>query len=162
MENAHLKEESARWFPKPLSWKEEDRAKRREKELALDDEGRTLQKRREELLRKKKRLEAGKERLKVLETEAAALEEKLETSRAELEKARVSCELDRKELELKKSRLPYPEKRKAEAVYQALDPGKTDAQSWRQTAPKRLSIRFWRNGTGAPVPWKAKRRRRSA
>ena len=120
VENAHLKEESARWFPEPLSWKEEDRAKRREKELALDDEGKTLQKRREELLRKKKRLEAGKERLKVLEAEAAALEEKLETTRAELEKARVSCELDRKELELKKSRLPYPEKRKAEAVYQAL------------------------------------------
>ena len=120
VENAHLKEESARWFPEPLSWKEEDRAKRREKELALDDEGKTLQKRREELLRKKKRLEAGKERLKILEDEAAALEEKLETTRAELEKARVSCELDRKELELKKSRLPYPEKRKAEAVYQAL------------------------------------------
>ena len=37
VENAHLKEESARWFPKPLSWKEEDRAKRREKELALDE-----------------------------------------------------------------------------------------------------------------------------
>ena len=119
VENAHLKEESARWFPKPLSWKEEDRAKRREKELALDDEGRTLQKRREELLRKKKRLEAGKERLKVRKNERPR----------------------------RSIRLLSRKNRRSE-------PG--------QTAPKRLSIRSWRNGTGAPVPWKAKRRRRSA
>ena len=121
VENAHLQEESARWFPEPLSWKAEDQERRREKEMALEKESRILKKRREELLRKKKRWEDGKERLKILEAEAAALEEKLETNRTELEKARVSCELTRRELELKRNRLPYPEKKKAEAVYQALD-----------------------------------------
>lgn len=121
VENAHLQEESARWFTEALSWKKEDQEKRREKEQVLDDESKALKKRREDLLKKKKRWEAGKERLKVLESETAVLEEKLEKTRAELEKARVSCELARKELELKRSRLPYPEKRKAEAVYQALD-----------------------------------------